>query len=263
MLEREQQVAIAAATAAGAVIRGYYSGTVDVHEKGEDDPVTVADLEANAAIRSIVSSAFPDDGWFSEETADSGERIVRRRVWIVDPLDGTKEFVHHVPEFCVCIALVEDGDPCVAVSYDPIGDRMYTARRGAGTSLNGAPVHTSGTRNLGAARVLASRSEDARGDWTPYKPHMGVELAGSVAFKLARVAAGDGDATFSLSPKNEWDICAGTLLIREAGGIITDRYGRPLRFNEPDPLRPGLIASNAHLHAPLTELIARIATRRE
>jgi myo-inositol-1(or 4)-monophosphatase len=258
MLEREEEVAIAAAKAAGAVIRRYYAAPIAVREKGKDNPVTAADLEADRAIRSIVSGAFPDDGWLSEETADSRERLGRQRVWVVDPLDGTKEFIQHIPEFCVCVALVEHGDPCVAVSYDPIGDRIYAARRGGGTSVNGVPVRVSATADLAAARVLASRSEDARGEWAAYKPHVRVELSGSVAFKLARVAAGDGDATFSLTPKNEWDICAGTLLVREAGGEITDRDGQPLRFNQPNPLRPGLLASNTLLHEPLMDLIARV-----
>jgi len=257
-LERELDVAVAAARAAGNVIRRYYETPIEVRQKGRDNPVTAADEEADREIRGIVSRAFPDDAWLSEETADSKARLERPRVWVVDPLDGTKEFIQHIPEFCICVALVEHGDPCVAVTYDPIGDRVYAARRGAGTTVNGTRARVSATTDLRTARVLASRSEDARGEWTPYKAHFHVELTGSVAFKLALVAAGAADATFSLTPKNEWDICSGTLLVREAGGIITDRDGKPLRFNQPDPLRPGLIAANAALYEPLTGLIARV-----
>jgi myo-inositol-1(or 4)-monophosphatase len=260
MLERELEVAIAAARAAGALIRRYYDAPLDVRHKGKDNPVTAADEDANHAIRALIAAAFPDDGWLSEETADSSERLHRPRVWIVDPLDGTKEFIQHIPEFCVCIALVEHGEPRVAVTYDPIGDRVYAARHGAGATLNGAPIRVSGITELAKARVLASRSEDARGEWTAYKPHCRVELTGSVAYKLARVAAGDGDATFSLTPKNEWDICSGTLLIAEAGGVITDRFGAPLRFNQPDPLRPGLIAAPRPLFDSLWTLICRFET---
>ncbi len=258
MLDRELDIAIAAATAAGAVIRRYYETPLAVRHKGADNPVTAADVDADRTIRTIVAQAFPDDGWLSEETTDSRERLRRRRVWVVDPLDGTKEFIHHIPEFVVCVALVDAGEPCVAVTYEPIGDRVYAACRGAGTTLNGLPVRVSTTTDLAHARVLASRSEDARGEWTAYKPHCRVELTGSVAFKLARVAAGDGDATFSLTPKNEWDICSGTLLVLEAGGVITDRYGASLRFNQPDPLRSGLIAASKPLFGPLTDLIRRI-----
>jgi myo-inositol-1(or 4)-monophosphatase len=260
MPRAELKLAIEAAHAAGDIIRGIYDRPFDVRQKGKDNPVTEADLQANERIRSILAAAFPADGWLSEETADRPDRLRQSRVWIVDPLDGTKEFVAHVPEFCVCIALVENGEPIVGVSYDPIGDEMFAAERGGGLTVNGAPAHVSGETVLSRARVLASRSEDKRGEWQAYRPHMQVELTGSVAFKLALVAAGRADATFTLTPKNEWDICAGTLLIIEGGGRITDRLGEPLRFNRPDTRRPGLIASNGLLQPALQDLIARVSS---
>lgn len=262
MLEREQAVAIAAARAAGDIIRRYYATSIEVRDKGERGPVTAADLDADQAIRAAVSEAFPEDAWFSEETADSTRRLERQRVWIVDPLDGTKEFVRRVPEFCVCVALVDGNVPCVGVTYDPVRDRLYAARRGGGLTVNGAPARVSATGNLRTARILASRSEDERGEWDAYKSHARITPCGSVALKLARVAAGEGDATFTLTPKNEWDICSGTLLVIEGGGRITDRDGHTIRFNQADPLRPGLIAANARLHDSLTALIARVEPTR-
>jgi myo-inositol-1(or 4)-monophosphatase len=239
-------------------VRRYYDAGVAVAEKGPDNPVTKADLEANACIRALVAEAFPDDGWLSEETADSTERLARRRVWVVDPLDGTKEFIQHIPEFCVCVALVEAGRPVVAVSYNPATDRLYLAVRGAGTTVNGDPTRVSRTAAVADAVVLASRSEDKRGEWDAFKDRVHVRLTGSVAFKLAELAAGNGDATFTLTPKNEWDICAGTLLVEEAGGRATDLAGAPLVFNQPSPLRPGMIASNGLLHPGLLALIAEV-----
>jgi myo-inositol-1(or 4)-monophosphatase len=255
---RECQVAVAAAREAGAIIRKYYEGEIASREKGERGPVTAADLEANQIIHTHVSAAFPADGWLSEETADSTDRLAKRRVWVVDPLDGTKEFIQHIPEFCVCIALVEAGTPVVAVEYNPAADRLYVATRGAGTTVNGAAVRVSATARVADAVVLASRSEDKRGEWDPFKPHCRVTLTGSVAFKLAELASGNGDATFTLTPKNEWDICAGTLLVQEAGGTVTGLEGEPLVFNQPSPLRPGMIASNGVLHDGLLALIARV-----
>jgi myo-inositol-1(or 4)-monophosphatase len=259
-LAREREVAVTAAREAGAAIRRYYEGEIESREKGERGPVTAADLEANQIIHRAVSAAFPSDGWLSEETADSTERLGRRRVWVVDPLDGTKEFIQHIPEFCVCIALVEDGTPVVAVEYNPAADRLYVAARGAGTTMNGTRVRVSATRDVAQAVVLASRSEDKRGEWDAFKPHCRVTLTGSVAFKLAELASGHGDATFTLTPKNEWDICAGTLLVQEAGGTVTGLAGEPLVFNQPSPLRPGMIASNGVLHDGLRTLIARVGT---
>src|SRR5581483_2672138 len=153
----------------------------------------------------------------------------------------------------------EDGRPVVAVEYNPAAERLYVAVRGQGTTVNGAPARVSATRDVAGAVVLASRSEDKRGEWDAFKPHCRVTLTGSVAFKLAELAAGHGDATFTLTPKNEWDICAGVLLVEEAGGRATDLDGRPLVFNQPSPLRPGMIASNGILHAPLLALVDALA----
>jgi myo-inositol-1(or 4)-monophosphatase len=257
-LAREREVAVDAARQAGAVVRRYYGTGVAVAQKGPDSPVTKADLEANACIRELIAKAFPTDGWLSEETADSTDRLGKRRVWVVDPLDGTKEFVAHIPEFCVCVALVEDGRPIVGVSYNPVADRLYVAVRGKGTTVNERPTRVSTTASVQDAVVLASRSEDKRGEWDPFKNRVHVTLTGSVAFKLAELATGNGDATFTLTPKNEWDICAGTLLVEEAGGRATDLEGHPLVFNQPSTLRPGMIASNGVLHPGLLGLIREV-----
>ena len=259
-LARERELAEHAAREAGAIVRRYYASGVDAAEKAPGNPVTKADLEANARIRALVAAAFPDDGWLSEETADSHARLAHRRVWVVDPLDGTKEFIQHIPEFCVCVALVEAGRPVVAIEYNPAADRLYVAVRGEGTTVNGARARVSTTARVPDAEVLASRSEDKRGEWDAFKPRVRVKLTGSVAFKLAEIASGAGDATFTLTPKNEWDICAGSLLVEEAGGRATDLAGRPLVFNQPSPLRPGMIASNGVLHDGLLALIREVET---
>ena len=160
---------------------------------------------------------------------------------------------------CVCIALVEDGEPVLGVSFNPITDELFAAARGRGLTLNGKAAHTSATADVAEARILASRSEDQRGEWEPFKPRLRIALTGSVAFKLALVAAGRADGTFSLTPKHEWDICAGAALMQGGGGRITDCYGAPLRFNRPRPLLPGLIATNAPLYDAVRALIAQVA----
>jgi myo-inositol-1(or 4)-monophosphatase len=254
-VQQELEVAVEAARAGGAIVRKYYKGDYQVHEKAPDNPLTVADTEADAAIKRLCLGAFPSDAWLSEETKDSPERLRHERVWIVDPLDGTKEFTQHIPEFCVCVALVVEGVVEVGVSYNPATDKLFAARRGHGTTLNGERVRCTDKTELASAVVLASRSEDKRGEWDPYKAHMDVKLTGSVAYKFALIAAGEADATFSLTPKNEWDICAGTLLVEEAGGVVTDRFGRPLTFNNRETLLPGLIAAGPGLWSPIRDLI--------
>ena len=255
MSSRELTVAVEAARAAGTIIRGWYEGAYTVREKGHDSPVTEADVQANDAIRAAISAAFPADGWLSEETCDSEDRLRKTRVWVVDPLDGTKEFINHIPEFCVSIALVEHGVPIVGVSYNPVREELVAGAPEMGVTFNGSPVRASDMRDLAAARMLASRSETERGEWDEFRTSLHIELTGSVAYKLALIAAGRGDATFSLTPKNEWDVCAGAALITAAGGRITDRFSQPLRFNQRDTRLPGIIASNGHLHEAIVSLL--------
>src|SRR2546422_6664739 len=154
---RERELAERAARVAGAIVRRYYESGVRVAEKGPDNPVTRADLEANACIRALLAAAFPDDGWLSEETADSSERLRKRRVWVVDPLDGTKEFIQHIPEFCVCIALVEDGRPVVAVEDNPAPGRLHCAVGGEGATMNGQRARLRRTGRRAQARGPAPR----------------------------------------------------------------------------------------------------------
>jgi myo-inositol-1(or 4)-monophosphatase len=257
---RERDVAVQAAKEAGEIIRGYYEGRrdIDLRQKGHDNPLTAADEESDARIKEIILGAFPQDGWLSEETKDSADRLSKSRVWVVDPLDGTKEFTQHIPEFCVCIALVVDGRPMVGVEYNPAADRLYVAVRGEGTTVNGQRARVSTQASVAQAQVMASRSEDKRGEWDIYKPRCQVVLTGSVAFKLAELSTGNGDTTFTLTPKNEWDICAGSILVEEAGGTVCGLDLKPLVFNQADPLRPGMIATNGVLHEGIVGLIREL-----
>ncbi|MGH7803675.1 MAG: inositol monophosphatase family protein, partial [Candidatus Binatia bacterium] len=169
--------------------------------------------------------------------------------------DGTREFVKRIPELAVAIALVENGRPIVGVTYNPIRDELFAGARGVGATLNGEPMRVSATAALEKATLLASRSEDARGEWDAFMGRFRVELTGSVAYKLALVAAGRGDATFTLTPKHEWDVCSSVCLIEVAGGRVTDLEGAPIRFNREQPKLAGMIASNSALHDSLLELV--------
>ncbi|HEY9157196.1 3'(2'),5'-bisphosphate nucleotidase CysQ [Candidatus Binatus sp.] len=254
-LTRELALAKKAARAAGEILRGHWRrGGYEIGSKGHDNPVTAADLEADRAIKKLLRGPFPGYGWLSEETADNDDRLKCRRVWIVDPLDGTKEFIKGIPEFAVAIALVEDGVPVLGVTYNPIKREMYWAARGVGCHLNARRVRVTRKRTLKGATVLASRSETARGEWQAFRGVLKVSPTGSVAYKLAMVAAGNADATFTRSPKSEWDIASGAALVIEAGGVITDIKGREIRFNQRNVKLEGLIADNTALHAALMKV---------
>ncbi len=256
---QEKDRAIEAARAAGAIIRSFYSTsyTVDYKDQRKDSPVTIADRDANQKIHDILQAAFPQYGWLSEETVDSPERLSRQRVWLVDPLDGTKEFIDKIPEFGVSIALTENGQPVVGVVYNPIHDQLFWAVRGQGTWYQEQRLQVTATDRLSTATILASRSETKRGEWKKFNSQFNTHQIGSAAYKLALIARGDADATFTLTPKNEWDICAGVLLVEEAGGQVSHLDGRPMTFNQPKTLLQGLIASNRHLHTQLLQLVAR------
>ena len=254
--ERELQVACDAALAAGEILQRYFrDGGYQIDSKGRNNPVTTADFEADSELKQILREAFPAYGWLSEETADNDDRLTRERVWIVDPLDGTKEFIKGIPEFVVAIALAEHGVPVLGVSYNPIKQELFSGIPGAGCFLDGKPVTVSSTSTLEHSTILASRSETARGEWKAYEGRVTVRPIGSVAYKLALVAAGQADATFTLTPKSEWDIASGVALIIAAGGRVTDLHGGEVRFNHRDVKTPGFVASNGHLHAQLESML--------
>lgn len=253
------KLAIQAARAAGAITLKYYGGQYEVGQKGHDNPVTTADLEADACLREILLQAHPEYGWLSEETADAPERLDRERVWIVDPIDGTKEFIQGIPEYVVSIALVEDSEPIVGVIYNPGRGDVHAAVRHGGAFLNGKRVFCTEVEQLDQATMIVSRSETKRGEIEPFLPHLKeVRPVGSVAYKLALVSTGSADLNASVQPKNEWDVCAGDLLIREAGGQMLDLTGQVRRYNQKDPLiRGGLVAANPVLARQMLKLIQK------
>jgi myo-inositol-1(or 4)-monophosphatase len=257
-LIHELEAARAAAIAAGEILRRHYRDrgfTID--QKGKDNPVTTADFEADHKLKELLHGGFPHYGWLSEETVDNNQRLDRERVWIVDPLDGTKEFIKGIPEFVVAIALAEHGVPILGVTYNPIQDELFSCARGAGVTLNGQSVRVTDRATLINATVLASRSETSRGEWKAYEGQIKIDPIGSVAYKLALVAAGRADATFTLTPKSEWDVASGIALIVEAGGRVTELDGSTIRFNQASVKLTGFVASNGLLHPEIERMLPK------
>ena len=222
--------------------------------KANGDLVTRIDFEVNRILKECLMKNFPEDGWLSEETLDSRDRLKKKRVWIVDPIDGTKELVGGIPEFAISVALVQDQRPVMAAVYNPITDELFTASRGEGIWLNGEPSRSG--RLVGERLViLASRSEFKNGKFKPFERYAEVRPVGSIAYKLALVATGKADATFSLGPKNEWDIAAGVLLVEESGGRTADREGISFLFNRANTLVNGIVAARADAYAKVETLI--------
>jgi myo-inositol-1(or 4)-monophosphatase len=252
--ERELDVARRAAEEAGARIAAYVGHERPSWDKSEGHPVTQADLEANQVITGWIGRAFPDDAIRSEESAFTGSRS-SERVWLIDPLDGTKEFIAGVPEFAVSIALTLRGEPIAGVVFPPLTRECFWASQRGGAWLDDCRLEISRCSELSKAVLITSRSEMDRGQLEPYRDWFArLEPIGSVALKLAWIAAARGDAWLSLAPKNEWDVCAGDLLVREAGGVMTPLRSGVRRYNEENPLiAPPLAAGPPALVAALRE----------
>jgi myo-inositol-1(or 4)-monophosphatase len=236
--------------AAVQVLKRYTPGAIEADDKGGGDPVTEADRATDELLREMLPQG--DEGWLSEETADDPIRLSKERVWIVDPLDGTREFVAGIPEWCVSVALVVEGRAVAGGIANPATGETILGAEGRGVTLNGTPVRISDRTSLDGAVVLGSRSEVKRGEWDRFgdAPFKMVPM-GSVAYKLSLVAAGKADATWTLVPKHEWDIAAGVALIQAVGGEVYTLDGNPPRFNRPEPKVTGLVAHPPALGAAI------------
>ena len=273
--ERELTTAIALARAAGSAIHKFY-GTLDAteYEKGDGSPVTDADYAADKLIREGLNAAFPADATLTEESTDDGARLTHSRCWIVDPLDGTAQFIGRTGEFDVMIALVENELPVVAVIYQPTTQLLFYATRGGGAwSSQGEIEHRVTMRQAGDKPVLAA-SKYYGGKELPNTLHRIAVAAGAddpavwqVGYQPRRIVGNTWitDAFVGLWAPNgekfarEWDLAAPDLFTTEAGGVFTDAFGKPYRYNQPDTqANRGLIASNnSALHETIIAAIAR------
>src|SRR5258706_6548287 len=240
----------AALEASRAVFGRFAPGAIEAEYKIGHDPVTEADRALDTVLRKELLR--DDEGWLSEESVDDPIRLQRSRVWVVDPLDGTREFVKGIPEFCVSIGFAENGRPVAGGIYNPATAETFLGSIGSGVTYNGKPSQPSQRKTLEGALVLASRSEVKRGEWKPFE-NAGFKIRpmGSVAYKLALVSAGLADVTFTLTPKNEWDVAAGAALVLSAGGFVSTLENTPLLCNNNNPLLSGLLASAPNLREEL------------
>jgi myo-inositol-1(or 4)-monophosphatase len=253
--EKELAIAEQAALEAGSMVMGLFKGKYDVHEKSKNNPVTTADLEANRIIRDNIQKSFPQDGWLSEEDVDNSRRLALKRIWVIDPIDGTKEFIEGVPQFAISIAFVVEGRPKIAIVYNPANDRLYKAAAGQGAYLNNEAIRVSPRQDVHGASLLVSRSEPQK-RFQVFVERCDLRRVGSIAYRLAKVASGDGDGTLTFRTIHEWDICAGVLMVEEAGGKVVDGDGKTMMFNRELPKHRGVVAANAGLTAGLQALWA-------
>ncbi len=231
--------------AAAAAIEPFTPGAVAFDVKAvRDDPVTDADRAADAVLREILPRA--GEGWLSEESVDDRARLECDRVWVVDPIDGTREFIQGIPEWCISIGLLEGGMPVAGGILNPATGQLVLGSVEDGVTLDGSPVRVVDPEPSGDVpiTVLASRSEIRRGEWDRFEETpVVVKPCGSVAYKLGLVAAGLVEATWTVVGKSEWDVVGGTALVRAAGGVVTLLDGTSPVFNQESPVFPNYLAA--------------------
>lgn len=259
MLESDLDLLIRAALAAGQEARRFTGPQAKSWDKPNNaGPVTEADLAVNDVLHATLQTARPHYGWLSEESEDTDHRLGCNAVFIIDPIDGTRSFIEGSNTWAHSLAVAHDGIVTAAAVHLPLRDKLYTASTGQGAFLNGEPIGVSPQTTITGARVLAAKPGfDAR-HWRSDVPDMKRSFRPSLAYRLGLIAEGRFDAMFTMRPAWEWDIAAGDLLVREAGGIASDLSSKALRFNNRDPRLNGVVASNVDCHG---QLLAAMAPR--
>jgi len=268
-LEKELEVARRVAREAGRQIMQFYSGDYEVEWKGANDPVTSADRNASELIVNELRRQFPEDGIISEEAPDSHSRLDKKRVWIIDPIDGTKQFMDHIGEFAVMIGMALDGVPRVGVVYQPSADRMYFAAEGTGAfleePLTTRRLHVSQMADPSQMVMAASRSHPSE-VVVRLQHALGIGssiTSGSVGLKFGMLADGRAHIYVHLGSRtNQWDTCAPEVILKEAGGKVTDTSGEHLLYNTPETrnLR-GIVATNGMIDDQILATLASMRNR--
>lgn len=236
----------------GAMVHGRWRGEVEQWEKVPGHPVCDVDLAADSMLRDRLTRLDPEAGWLSEETADDAERLTRVRVWVVDPIDGTRDFLRGRRGWAVSIALVEGGRPLLGVLDAPARGEHWRASAGRGATRNGRALAASNRAHLPGARVPADILP------RPDQDLVMVDKPNSIALRVGMVAAGEADLVATLRWGKEWDIAAAALIAQESGATVTDAYGQPLRYNSTRADAFGILATAPAIHAAA---VARLAER--
>jgi myo-inositol-1(or 4)-monophosphatase len=228
-------------------------GALDRWSKADESLVCEVDIETDRRLKAMLGAIDPEAGWLSEETADDPSRLARRRIWCVDPIDGTRDFLRGREGWAVSIALVDTGLPVFGVLYAPARDELWVGEQGRGATLNGLNVAAGNRQTLSGARVPAHELPRVDRDLTKvFQPN-------SIALRMAMVASDQADLVATLRWGFEWDIAAATLIAAEAGAVVTDAFGQPLAFNTRRAQAFGVLASVPGIHAAAVERLAERA----
>jgi len=261
------ELLLEAVEGAAEIAMAHFGKSVSVWRKSGDEPVCDSDIAVNRHLQATIAAARSEDGWLSEENleghSDAANLARPRRVWIVDPIDGTRAFLRGREDFAVSVALAIDGRPVLAAIAQPVTGDLYFARRGGGATLNGVPIRVSALSRLEGCRMAADADFfRARRHWPLAWPEMAYSRIGSIALRVAYVAAGRLDAAVSLRTKSHWDLAAAHLILEEAGGNCVDERGVPLDYAGCPPLQPCFAAACPALIEPILARLEPAMERR-
>jgi myo-inositol-1(or 4)-monophosphatase len=251
--DRRLDAIVAIAAEAGALALGKATGGFKRWEKAGGEPVCDIDLEVDRFLKARLAALDPEAGWLSEETADDKARLAAQRVWVVDPIDGTRDYLRGRPGWAVSVALVEDGRPVLGVLEAPARGERWTAIAGQGAWRNGEAIRVAPRDTIVGARVPADQLPRRDSDLVP------VPKPNSIALRIAMVAAGEADLVATMRWGHEWDIAAAVLLASEAGATVTDALGVPMAFNTASAEAFGVLVTPPGIHEAAVERLAAYA----
>lgn len=243
---------------AGRIAHACWPGaghSVEAWEKGPGNPVSAADIAVDSFLKRELGALLPSAGWLSEETVDDPARLGKGLIWLVDPIDGTRDFLRGRPGWCVSVALISSGRPLIGILSAPARGEEWSAVAGRGAQRNGAPLAASRRQQFPGARVPADHLHSEDQDLAK------VDQPNSIALRIAMVAADEADLVATLRWGYEWDIAAATLIAREAGAEVSDAFGHALAYNKRDPHAFGLLVSAPAIHGAAIERLAERAAR--
>lgn len=256
MPDYNAEAVIAATREVGDMALARWQGrgaAVEVWDKSHNNPVSDVDLAVDARLKAVLGEIEPEAGWLSEETIDTTQRLSRRAIWCVDPIDGTRDFIRGRPGWAVSVALVVNAVPVLGVLYAPARDELWVAGRGRGATLNGTDLSASTRTHFPGSRVPADSLPKVDQDLVM------VDKPNSIALRIAMVAAARADLVATLRWGYEWDVAAATLIAAEAGASVSDAFGAPLAFNTPRAQAFGVVACAPGIHAAAIERLAERA----
>ncbi len=254
------RIARNAVAEAGRIAMRHFEQETRSWQKGPGQILTDADLEIDCFLRDALLDEAGEEAWLSEETEDDGSRLARSRVWVVDPIDGTRSFAERKPEFAICVALLEHNEPLFGFVFNPAKDEFFEGRRGYGAQCNGLGLLASQVTTMNEASIVVSQGENRRRRFGDMLPCASISTIGSLAYKLVLVAASRFDGYLSWRRSHDWDIAAAHLILSEAGGLLSDADGIAIRYNCNDLRHEGLAAAGRFLHP---SLVRRSRDRRE